>query len=56
MRDSQIYPYFHIIFSKFQCGFRKGFDAQHCVLAMVEKWRKTLDEGGGTRGRLDLPF
>ena len=43
---NQIYPYFQTIFSKFQCGFRKGFNAQHCLLAMVEKWRKTLDGGG----------
>ena len=34
------------LFSKFQCGFRKGFNAQHCLLAMIEKWRKTLDKGG----------
>ena len=31
-----------------QCGFRKGFNAQHCLLTMVEKLRKTLDEGGET--------
>ena len=45
---NQIYPYFQTIFSKFQCGFRKGFNAQHCLLAMVEKRRKTLDGGGET--------
>ena len=36
------------MFSKYQCGFRKSFNAQHCLLTMVEKWRKTLDEGGET--------
>ena len=45
---NQIYRYFQTIFSKFQCGFRKGFNAQHCLLAMVEKWRQTLDGGGET--------
>ena len=45
LMHNQIYPYFQTIFSKFQCGFRKGFNAQHCLLAMVEKWRKTLDGG-----------
>ena len=45
---NQIYPYFQSIFSKFHCGFRKGFNTQHCLLAMVEKWRKTLDGGGET--------
>ena len=34
---NQIYPYFDTLFSKFQCGFRKGFNAQHCLLAMIEK-------------------
>ena len=42
---NQIYPYFDTLFSKFQCGFRKGFNAQHCLLAMIEKWRKTLETG-----------
>ena len=45
---SQIYPYFDTLFSKFQCGFRKGFKAQHCRLAIIQKWRKTLDKGGET--------
>ena len=45
---NQIYPYFDTLFSKFQCGFRKGFNAQHCLLVMIEKWRKTLDKGGET--------
>ena len=34
---NQIYPYFGMLFSKFQCGFRKGFNPQHCLLAMIEK-------------------
>ena len=45
---NQIYPYFDTLFSKFQCGFRKGFNAPPCLLAMIEKWRKTLDKGGET--------
>ena len=45
---NQIYPYFDTLFSKFQCGFRKGFNAQHCLLLMIEKWGKTLDKGGET--------
>ena len=45
---NQIYPYFDTLFSKFQCGFRKGFNAQHCLLVMIEKWHKTLDKGGET--------
>ena len=41
----QIYPYFDHIFSKYQCGFRKGYSAQHCLLSMIEKWRRALDNG-----------
>ena len=36
------------MFSKFPCGLWKGFNAQHCLLTMVEKLSKTLDEGGKT--------
>ena len=25
---------------------------KHCLLAMVERWHKTLDEGGNTAGDL----
>ena len=32
--------------------FQKSFNSQHCLLAMVEKWRKTLDEGSETRAIL----
>ena len=49
---SQIYPYFDTLFSKFQCGFRKGFNALHYLLVMIEKWRKTLDKGGETAAAL----
>ena len=37
---NQISLYFDSVFSKFQCGFREGFSAQHCLLTMVEEWRK----------------
>ena len=46
--NNQIYPYFDTLFSKFQRGFRKSFNVQYCLLAMTEKWRKTLDKGGET--------
>ena len=35
---SQLYDYFdNNIFSKYQCGFRKGFSTQHALLVMIEK-------------------
>ena len=36
----QIATYFEHVFSRYQCGFCKGYSSQHCVLAMVEKWLK----------------
>ena len=42
----QMYKYFNHILSKWQCGFRKGFSTQHCLLVMTEKWWKCLDKGG----------
>ena len=30
-------------FSKYQCGFRKGFSAQHWVVSMLEKWKSATD-------------
>ena len=32
--------------SKHQCGFRKGYSAQHCLIVMLEKWRASLDKRG----------
>ena len=33
----QISNFFEDVFSKYQCGFRKGYSAQHCLLVMIEK-------------------
>ena len=41
----QLKDYFEKILSKYQCGFRKGFSIQHCLLVMIEKLRKSLDSG-----------
>ena len=32
-------------FSKFECGFPQGISAQHCFLAMIEKWEISVDKG-----------
>ena len=39
----QISAYFPNILSKNQCGFRKGYSFQYCLVAMIEKWKKSLD-------------
>ena len=50
---NQIYNFFDPIFSKFQCGFRKNHSAQHCLLAMIEKWKKCLDDQWSLWGAID---
>ena len=42
----QISEYFESLLSKFQCGFRQGFSAQHCLLMLVEKMKKIRDNKG----------
>ena len=42
----QINDYFHPFFSKLQCRFPNGFNAQHCLLVLIEKCRKVLDKRG----------
>ena len=47
----QLKDYFDKTLSKYQCGFRKGFNILHCLPAMIEKLQNSLDsgwrEGGG---------
>ena len=38
--------FFEPVFSKYQCGFRKGHSAQNCLLVMIEKLKKCLDRNG----------
>ena len=33
------------IFSKYQHGFRKGFSTQQCLLALLQKWKRSIDRG-----------
>ena len=28
-----------------QCGFRKGYITQHCLLNLLEKWKNYIDKG-----------
>ena len=39
----QLANYFDDKLSKVQCGFRKGYSAQYCLIVMLEKWRKAMD-------------
>ena len=37
--------FFDKIRSNYQCGFRKGYSTQHCLLAMLQKWKSCQDQG-----------
>ena len=39
----QLTNFFDDMLLKYQCGFRKGLGTQHCLLLMLEKWRKVVD-------------
>ena len=43
LKNANITPVFKN--TKYQCGFRKGFSAQHCLLAMLEKWNNAVGKG-----------
>ena len=41
--SDQISAYIKTYLSDYLCGFRKGYSTQHCLMFMLEKWRKALD-------------
>ena len=45
MPCKQITIFIDSLLSKYQCRFRKGFSAQHCLLALLEKWKNAVDKG-----------
>ena len=46
---------FEEIFYKQQCGFRKGYNTQQCLLKILEKWKQLVD-GGKVFGALLTDF
>ena len=41
--SKQLSTFFENILSRFQCGFRKGYNTQHCLLLMLEKCKLAVD-------------
>ena len=41
----QIVEFMDPYFSKFQCGCRKGYSTQQCLIAFTEKWKSAIDQG-----------
>ena len=44
--QKQLNEYFFDFLSKFQCGFRQGFSAQHWLLVLIGKFREIRDGKG----------
>ena len=44
--QKQMIAYIEKILSPYLCGYRKRFNAQYALLAMIEKWKKCLDGNG----------
>ena len=42
---SKCLVFFDVIFSKYQYGPRKGFSTQQCLLALLEKWKRSINRG-----------
>ena len=41
----QMSKFFDEVLAKYQCGFRRGHCAQHCLIERLEKLRVSVDEG-----------
>ena len=44
--DKQTNAYIEKFLSPYLCGYRKGYSCQYALLAMIEKWKMSLDSGG----------
>ena len=41
----QLSSYIDKYLSPFLCGFRKGYSTQYCLIVMIDKWQKAMDNG-----------
>ena len=42
----QIQLFFDSLLFKYQCGFCRDYKAQHYLITLIEKWKKSVDNGG----------
>ena len=53
---NKLYQYFEHILSPSQCGFRKEYSRQHCLLVLTETFKEAIDTGNNFGALLtDLP-
>ena len=50
--QKQMNIYLEKYLSQFLCGYRKGYSPQYALIAMIEKWKKTLDKASGLCGAI----
>ena len=41
---NQLFPFFDKVLSVNQCGFRKSFNVQYCLMRRKEKWKQCLEQ------------
>ena len=46
LMQKQMIAYIEKFLSPYLCGYRKGFNSQYALLAMIEKWKECLDKKG----------
>ena len=44
--QKQLSSHFNQHLSPFLCGYRKGFNTQHALITLIEKWKLSLDKNG----------
>ena len=44
--QKQITAHIDTYLSPYLCGYRKGFNAQHALISLIEKWKQSLDKQG----------
>ena len=52
LMQKQMISYIEKFLSPYLCGYRKGFNTQYALLAMIEKWKEVLDGNGGFAGAI----
>ena len=52
LMQKQMKTFIESFLSPYLCGYRKGYNAQYALLAMIEKWKESLDNKGGFAGAI----
>ena len=52
MMQNQVNGFVERHLSPYLCGYRKGYSSQYALLAMIEQWKWSLDNGGFAGGIL----